>query len=118
MSTSSKNVTLVMVASLIVVGAIAWWLTRPSYGEISHTGYDYAMALYSACNGKSTAKVQQISTMIDEAESAGELTLQEKAWLQGIARQALDGDWNSANSAVRRLMEEQTRDADLLPKID
>ncbi|PQO31687.1 hypothetical protein [Blastopirellula marina] len=118
MDYSTRNTAGVVLVGVILVGIIAWWLTRPSYGEISEKGYDYAMALFSACNGKSTAKVEKIVDMIRQSAAAGELSQQEATWLQGIASNALEGKWDSANAAVRTLMEEQARQADPLPEID
>ncbi len=118
MENSPRNFILVILVAVIVVGGIAWWLTRPNYGEISEKGYDFAMALFSACNGKSIAKVEKIVGMIERSTTAGELSEQEAAWLMGIVRQALEGNWGSANAAIRVLMEEQARAAEPLPKID
>lgn len=109
---------MVILVAVVVIGGIAWWLTLPSYGEISEKGYAYAMALFSACNGKSTAKVEKIVAMIEQSVTADELSQQEAAWLKGIASNALEGNWESANAAVRTLMEEQARQADPLPEID
>ncbi|RCS40620.1 hypothetical protein DTL42_24940 [Bremerella cremea] len=118
MENSTRNITLVVLAGVVVVGGFAWWLSRPSYGEISDKGYDYAMALFAACNGRSTAKIEKIVSMVEQSQIAGELPEQEAAWLKKIASNAMEGNWESANASVRTLMEEQAKRADPLPQLD
>lgn len=118
MGNSTRNSAVVVLASAILVGGIAWWLALPKYGEISEKGYSYALALYSACNGKRANKVEKIVGMIEQSVAAGELSQQEATWLIGIAGNALEGKWKSASAAVRSLMEVQARRADPLPEID
>lgn len=108
----------ITVAVILIVGAIAYWLTRPSFGEISGKGYDYAMALGSACNGKDEAKIAKITQMIDQSTQDGELQSHEADWLKGIAQQASDGKWEQAYASVRTLMQEQTQPANPLPELD
>lgn len=118
MENSTRNIALLVFAAVVVIGSVAWWLSRPSYGEVSEKGYDYAMALFAACNGKSTVKIEKIVSMVEQSQIAGELSDQEAAWLKKIASNAMEGDWESANAAVRTLMEEQAKRADPLPRLD
>ncbi|WDI44820.1 hypothetical protein [Bremerella sp. P1] len=118
MEMSKPAVTGVAFVVVLVVAAVAYWLTRPTFGEISRKGYDYAMALGSACNGKNEAKVAKITQMIDQSTEDGELETQEAAWLKGIAQQASDGHWELAYASVRTLMQEQTQKAVPLPRLD
>lgn len=118
MELSKPALTGIVVAVVLFVGAIAYWLTRPTFGEISRKGYDYAMALGSACNGKDEAKVAKITQMIDQSTQDGELQSHEAAWLKGIAQQANDGQWELAYASVRTLMQEQTQKANPLPILD
>ena len=118
MEASSRNITVGLVAAVMLICGIAWWLMQPSYGEISPKGYQYAMAIYSAANGKNKPKVERISSMIDQSVAAEEISAEEANWLRGIVQKALDGDWQSANAAVRVLMEEQARPAEPLPEVD
>ncbi len=106
------------IAAILIVTAIAYWLSRPTFGEISRKGYDYAMALGSACNSKDEAKLAKITQMIDQSEQNGELNPQEVAWLSAIAQQAHDGNWDAAYASARTLMQEQTQAATPLPKLD
>lgn len=115
----SKPTSVGIAIFVVFVGAaIVYWLTLPKFGEISRTGYDYAMALGSACNRKDEAKVAKITQMIDQSTQDGELQTQEAEWLKGIARQASDGHWETAYASVRTLMQEQTQAAPPLPKLD
>jgi len=107
-----------VIVVLLVGAAIAYWLSRPTYGDISRKGYDYAMALGSACNGKNEAKIAKITQMIDQSAQDGELQTHEADWLKGIAQQASDGHWESAYASVRTLMQEQTQTATPLPELD
>ena len=108
----------VALAAMLLVVLVAYWLNRPAFGEISDRGYDYAMALGSACNGKNADKIAKIRQMIDQSVKQGELETKEAAWLKGIADQAADGQWEQACASVRTLMQEQTQKADPLPPLD
>lgn len=107
-----------VLVGVLVVAAVTYWLSRPTFGEISRKGYDYAMALGSACSGKDEAKIAKINQMIDQSTQDGELEMQEAAWLKGIAQQASDGHWETAYASVRTLMQEQTQMAKPLPELD
>lgn len=103
---------------LILLVAVGYWLQRPAYGEIGRKGYDYAMALSSACSGRSQARVAKISQMITQSEEAGELNAAESNWLQQIVQQTNTGNWETAYENVRLLMQCQTERANPLPVID
>lgn len=107
-----------MLAALLIVALVAYWLTRPAFGAISDKGYDYAIALGSACNAKNADKIAKIRQMIDQSVKQGELEPTEAAWLNGIANQADRGQWKQAYASVRTLMQEQTQQADPLPPLD
>jgi len=107
----------VLVVGLVIIAA-AFWFTRPTFGEISPKGYDYAMALGSACNGKNATKLAKITHMIDQSMQDGTLQAEEAKWLKGIAQKASDGQWETAYASVRTLMREQTKRASPLPKLD
>ncbi|MBA2114709.1 hypothetical protein [Bremerella alba] len=118
MELSKGTLIVALLGIVLVAAAIAYWLTRPTFGEISRKGYDYAMALGSACNGKNEAKIAKITQMIDQSTQDGELEPEEAAWLQGIAQKASDGKWESAYASVRTLMQAQTQQASPLPSLD
>lgn len=91
---------------LLVAGAAIWFFNR-GYDKVSDEGYQYAMAIISACNRRDEASVQIIISKIEASREAGEVPEEDAETLTGIANRALDGDWEFAASAIRRLMEDQ-----------
>jgi hypothetical protein len=77
------------------------------YGPVSKSAYDYATALYSATNGKSAAKVDEIDRRVQAARGAGELTPDEADMLAAIIADARGGEWQTAAAACRAVMEAQ-----------
>ena len=77
------------------------------YGEVSPTTYQYAKALYSVTNRQQTAQLDTVSAQIEQARESGELPDREAGWLQAIVDDARAGDWKTANSAAREMMQEQ-----------
>ncbi len=77
------------------------------YGAVSPAAYDYATALYSISNRKAEDRLEQIDEQMRLARQAGELSPQESEWLHEILADARNGQWESANSACRRMMEDQ-----------
>ncbi|PQO31364.1 hypothetical protein C5Y96_13570 [Blastopirellula marina] len=108
----------IAVGVVLVVAVLGYWLTRPTFGEISPTGYDYAMALGSACSRRDSTKIAKITQMIDQSTQDGQLESQEAAWLKGIAQKAQEGHWEMAYASVRTLMQEQTQKSNPLPELD
>jgi hypothetical protein len=87
-------------------------LTAPTagcggYGDMSRTAYDYATALYAVTNRKSADKLEEIATRITAAQTAGELTQEEAAWLNAAIADARTGDWPTAADACRSMMKAQ-----------
>jgi hypothetical protein len=80
------------------------------YGPVSRNAYDYATALYSATNGKASAKVDEIERRIQADRDAGELTPDEADSLVAIIADARGGEWQSAAGDCRALMEAQVAD--------
>ncbi|MBW3600662.1 MAG: hypothetical protein KY475_25790 [Planctomycetes bacterium] len=106
-----------LLSAAVVVAMIAgvvWLMNRP-YGETSSEGYQYAMALLSACNQQDAARLEKISAMMEESLRQGELQPTEAKWLTAIIDDAHAGDWDTASREVRRLMEDQLRPAPALP---
>lgn len=77
------------------------------YGEVTPRGYDYAKALYSICNRRDEARLEQFASLIEADLSDGEISEREGDWLNDIVAQAREGHWSEANAAVRRLLEDQ-----------
>lgn len=87
--------------------AVVVYVTQDSYGTVGSLGYDFATALFSACNRHDAETIAELASMVDAAASEGELSEQELAWLRGILADADAGDWQSAASESRRLLEAQ-----------
>ena len=75
---------------------------------MSSQGYQYALALVSACNRHDQARVERIVVQL-RSEA---LPKQDYRVLLDIARVALSGDWERANSNGRELLKAQIRPAD------
>lgn len=91
---------------LLLAGAALWFFNR-GYDKVSDQGYEYAMALMSACNRRDEPRVKTIVSKIEASREAGEIPEDDAKTLTGIANRALDGNWESAASAIRRLMKDQ-----------
>ena len=94
--------TLVLAALLISLGC-------GGYGDVSPAAYDFAKAVYSITNRQAADRLQPVSQQVTAAESSGDLSSQEAAWLQDIIEDATRGEWKSANESARRIMEDQVR---------
>ena len=92
-------------ATLIV--AAGWYWFQRGYGQVSELGYQYATAMFSACNQQDEARLQRIAAMVEQSTAAGELPQQEAAWLRQIIDMGLAGHWEDASEEVRQLMEDQ-----------
>ncbi len=101
--------------ALLAAGAVGYWFANRPYGEVSQAGYAYATALFSACNQQDEGRLNTIAAMVADAEGAGDLHAREARWLRQIIGKGLDGNWQQASRAVRKLMEDQRRKAPPLP---
>jgi hypothetical protein len=79
------------------------------YGEVSNKAYDIATALYSVCNRQDATKLAGIESLLTSAQSDASLSPSEIAVLQEILRTAQAGNWVSAVSESRALMEDQVK---------
>ena len=77
------------------------------YGIVSPKAYQFATAIYSVANLQSAQRLASIGPQVKAAHDAHELTNQEYAWLQEILDQARKGNWEAAQTAARRMMEDQ-----------
>ena len=77
------------------------------YGEISPTAYEYAKALYSITNRKASESLDSVRDQIIASLEAGDLSQKEADWLTNIIEDSRAGEWQSANSSARRMMEDQ-----------
>jgi hypothetical protein len=92
-----------IVVLLIIFGVVAW--LKSGYSRISDQGYDYALALVSACSRQDESRVQQIAQEITESE----LPDYDRRVILAIAQQALEGDWQSAANLSRQLLKAQVQ---------
>jgi hypothetical protein len=90
---------------LLVVG-VAVWMTS-GHSRISDRGYDYALALISACGRQDEARVKQIAKEVGEAE----LPEYDRRVILGITSNALNGNWQSASAETRALLNAQIQQA-------
>ncbi|MCA9119684.1 MAG: hypothetical protein H6822_34230 [Planctomycetaceae bacterium] len=104
----SKLVLLGLVVA-VVVGAYLY-LNR-GYGDVSELGYQYATALYSACNQSESRKLEVIYQMAIAARERQELDDRELRWLNGIIEHGRRGDWQAATAEARKLLEDQVTEA-------
>lgn len=77
------------------------------YGEVSPTTYEYAKALYGISNRHAEGKLPSVGRGIAAAQMRGEISDREADWLAAIVTDATDGHWDAAQSAARRMMEDQ-----------
>ena len=84
------------------------WLNR-NYGTMGGTGYQYALALYSACNRQDSDRVAELARVIDHAAGEDTLTPAELKWLQQIIAKAQSRRWVEASSDIRLLLEAQVK---------
>ena len=102
-----------IVLSVLVLAVLAGglWMFNQSYGETSQRGYEYSMALFSACNQHDKEKLQQVADLIARDVASGELESRESKWLLDIVDDGLNDRWTKANKAVRKLMNDQVKTA-------
>lgn len=95
--------------ALTVLLAGTYWFLNTGYGETSAQGYKYSMALFSACNQRDKAKLQEVADLIQQDVESGTLESRESKWLLDIIDDGLNDRWQAANRAVRRLMDDQVK---------
>jgi hypothetical protein len=98
---------LVILALCLVAGYFVF--SNRGYGEVSDKAYEIATALYSVCNRQDTAKLQEIENLLASAQSDSSLSHVETGILQEILQTARAGDWESATSKSRALLEDQVK---------
>jgi len=79
------------------------------YGEVSPPAYEYAKALYSICNRRDSDRLDVLRKKVETSLQEQEITEQEAGWLNELIAQADSGQWKSAESEARRIMEDQVQ---------
>jgi hypothetical protein len=91
----------------LVVGYLV--LGNRGYGEVSDRAYEISTALYSVCNRQDAAQLAGIESLLDSVQSKANVSPAEAEILHEILRTAQAGDWKSATSESRALMEDQVK---------
>lgn len=104
---SNGKVILAVVAALLLGVAITF-LTDRGYGKVSPDAYEVSKALYGACLAKSDARLDAVEALFDDdSDQAVELNDKERRWLESMIATAKEGNWESAATSARRMMEDQ-----------
>lgn len=92
---------------LSAVGLLAVGLLGCGYGEVSAGAYGYAQALYALSNKQAAGRIEAVAAQVAASQEKGEITRREAAWLGAILDDCRASRWEAAQSASRRLMEDQ-----------
>jgi hypothetical protein len=93
---------------IALLGTICvWGIGCGGYGEISPSAYQYAKALYGISNRQREEKLAAVDAQILAAYDRGEISAQEAEWFDLIIEDAANGHWIAAQTAARRMMEDQ-----------
>ena len=97
----------ILIASFVILLTVGGylWLNR-GYGDVSPMTYQFSKALYSACLKKSDEHLATVKKLIDESNQTA-LPTKEREWLEQIIDLAQSGQWESAATEARRIMEDQ-----------
>ena len=77
------------------------------YGRVNASTFEHAKALYAACNSRQPRRLQACAALIDEAESAQQISTTEVRYLRDIIATAQAERWEDAQAMVRQLMVDQ-----------
>ena len=95
-----------------IIGAIAIFVLLPrGYGELSERGYEFALAIASACNQRDAVRIERLVALLEDDDARRELDEAERGWLRAILVEATEGRWEQANRRARRLLERQLQRA-------
>ena len=104
----NRGTTKLLVGGLAIAVAVATYMyLNRGYGELSELGYEYATAIYSACNQGDGTKLQKLSAMIAASREQNEIGDRETRWLSGIIARGERGDWQMAAAESRNLLMDQ-----------
>ena len=95
-----------LLSMLAVVVVVYIWL-KPSYGEVSKQGFEYAMAMVSACNRKDQARITVIAESVNRDLAESKLPPSDEVVLLKIMRFAQEGDGKIATVEARELLDSQ-----------
>jgi hypothetical protein len=99
---------LIYVSALVAVlaGGAYWWINS-GYGEVSRTGFEFAMSLMSVCNRQDKVRLETVISKIEESANHQKLPKKDAETLLKIASWANNGNWSKASASIRRLLDAQ-----------
>lgn len=77
------------------------------YSGASPRTYAYANALYTICNRRHTAKLDEVAVTIADDAARGELPAGEARWLEAIVEDARRGEWTRGMKTAREIIRQQ-----------
>lgn len=96
---------------VVAMGVAVYLYMNRGYGDVSELGYQYATALYSACNQSDSRRLEMISEMLIASRERQEIDDRELRWLNGIIEHGRRGDWQAAAGEARKLLKDQVNEA-------
>lgn len=106
MNWNTKGLWLAAGAALLVIVGAWMWMNR-GYAKISDSGYQYALALVSACNRQDLKRVQTIVQSVRQAKDDGGLSAYDARVLEEIGELAVAGNWEKAAANAKKLLKAQ-----------
>lgn len=91
----------------VSLGLLAGLMVGCGYGPISPTAYEHAKSLYTAANLQRESSVEAAETAIAADAVEGTISTREAEWLLAICADCRAADWDAAQAAARRMMEDQ-----------
>ncbi len=101
-----RHIVLGSVLAILVILVASFWLMNRGYGDVSPRTYEFSGALYSACLKKNEEQVAIVAEMLKETDDKI-VSRKERKWLRDIISTAENGNWQTAASRARRMMEDQ-----------
>lgn len=99
-----------ILGAVVLCSLVAFLSLRSSgYGEVSDKTYEIATAMYSVCNRQDAAKLASIDQLVQSVTADNSITFEEATMLREILAFAQAGDWQTATSEARRLMDDQVK---------
>lgn len=77
------------------------------YGDVNALTFEYAKALYAACNARQPERLRLCVNLITAAESSQQISTRESRYLREIIDAARAEEWDDAQGMARQLMIDQ-----------
>lgn len=92
---------------ILILLVFPLFLIGCGYGKVSGESYQYARALYMACNLKDPKRLQKVETQLLSVVPGEKLSQKEKQWLLDIVNMGKRENWESGAKAARRMIRDQ-----------